>query len=73
MGQNLTKVANAPNSTHFIKDKLTPLSRLDLLGCIVDKREHVSKMGGYSDVYSAWSTKHDKKVAVKQVASTIKK
>lgn len=63
----------ADNKTHFIKDLLVPLAHLDLAGFILRTKQCDSKAGGYSDVYSAWSNKHDKKVAVKQVRNILKK
>jgi len=46
---------------------LSGLSHLNLDGQIVDKQAYVSKLGGSCDVFSAWSNKHGKKVAVKQI------
>ncbi len=46
---------------------LSGLSHLDLDGQIVDKQVCVSKLGGSCDVFTAWSNKHGKKVAVKQI------
>ncbi len=40
------------------------LSHFNLEGVIVQKRAHASEVG---DVYTAWSKRHDKKVAVKQI------
>jgi len=45
---------------------LSRLSHLNLEGQIVDK-SCVSKLGGSCDVFRAWSNKHGKKVAVKQI------
>ncbi len=46
---------------------LSGLSNLNLEGKIVRKQPHASGLGGSCDVFSAWSTKHNKKVAVKQI------
>ncbi len=46
---------------------LSGLSHLNLEGQIVDKQACISKLGGSCDVFSAWSNKHGKKVAVKQI------
>ncbi|KLO11692.1 kinase-like protein [Schizopora paradoxa] len=52
---------------------LSELSHLDLAGEIVEKEPHASGLGGSCDVYTAWSRKHEKKVAVKQVRAFLKK
>lgn len=46
---------------------LSELAHLNLDGQILDKQDCVSKLGGSCDVFRAWSTKHMKKVAVKQI------
>ncbi len=45
---------------------LSSIAHLDLGGRITKRQEHASKFGGSCDVYSAWSTKHKHKVAVKR-------
>ena len=50
-----------------LKDILSGLSHLDLGDQIVDKQIHASRYGASCDVYSAWSNRHNKKVAVKQI------
>ncbi|KLO10195.1 kinase-like protein [Schizopora paradoxa] len=50
-----------------LKDILAGLSHLDLGDQIVNKQVHASRYGSSCDVYSAWSNKHNKKVAVKQI------
>ncbi len=52
---------------------LSGLSNLNLEGKIVQKQPHASGLGGSCDVYSAWSTKHNKKVAVKQIRAYLRK
>lgn len=52
---------------------LSDLSALNLEGKIVRKQPHASGLGGSCDVYSAWSKKHNKKVAVKQIRAYLKK
>ncbi|KLO11698.1 kinase-like protein [Schizopora paradoxa] len=52
---------------------LSELSHLDLAGEIVDKEPHASGLGGSCDVCTAWSRKHERKVAVKQVRAFLKK
>lgn len=58
-------------------DKLTKilarLSHLNLEGDIVQKQPYASGLGFSCDVYSAWSTKLNKKVAVKQIRVFLKK
>ena len=61
------------NARHPVKDLLNSLSHLDLGGSIVPVEQRDSKIGGYSDVYSAWSKKHNIKVAVKQVRNILRK
>ncbi len=53
--------------SYILNFKLSRISHLDLAGDIIHKQSHASKLGGYADVYSAWSMKYKKKVAVKQV------
>lgn len=53
--------------THELKRKLAKLSHLDLAGYIIHKQPYASNLGGHSDVFSAWSTTHGKRVAVKQI------
>lgn len=50
-----------------LTDLLSDLPHLNLEGLIVNKQLHASSFGGTCDVYPAWSTKHGKKVAVKQI------
>ncbi len=52
---------------------LSSLSYLNLEGQIIDKKAHASGFGGSCDVYSAWSSKHNKKVAVKQIRAFMTK
>ncbi|KLO13883.1 hypothetical protein SCHPADRAFT_903755, partial [Schizopora paradoxa] len=52
---------------------LSGLSNLNLDGKIVRKQPHASSLGGSCDVYSAWSNKHNKKVAVKQIRAYLRK
>ena len=52
---------------------LAKLSHLNLRGDIVDKQAHASGLGGSCDVYSAWSTRYRRKVAVKQIRAFLKK
>ncbi|KLO13891.1 kinase-like protein [Schizopora paradoxa] len=52
---------------------LSGLSNLNLDGKIVRKQPHASGLGGSCDVYSAWSKKHHKKVAVKQIRAYLRK
>ena len=52
---------------------LTSLTHLSLEGKIVQKQPYASGLGGSCDVYTAWSTKHNKKVAVKQIRAFLKK
>ncbi len=49
--------------TRFSRGFRTSTSRAK----IVDKQACISKLGGSCDVFSAWSNKHGKKVAVKQI------
>ena len=51
----------------YLKDILSGLSHLDLEGQIVNKHMYASRFGSSCDVYTAWSNKHNKKVAVKQI------
>ncbi|KLO10840.1 kinase-like protein [Schizopora paradoxa] len=62
-----------PNRPHFVKESLASLSHLDVAGSILRMKQQEWKAGGYSDVYSAWSTKHNMKVAVKKVRGILKK
>ena len=50
-----------------LKEIISSLSHLNLEGKIVNKTIHASGFGGSCDVYSAFSTKHNRKVAVKQI------
>ncbi len=52
---------------------LSELSHLNLEGHVVNKQVHASGFGGSCDVYSAWSTRHGKKVAVKQIRAFMRK
>ncbi|KLO13879.1 kinase-like protein [Schizopora paradoxa] len=52
---------------------LASLSHLNLERTITGKQPHASGLGGSCDVYAAWSTKHNKKVAVKQIRAFLKK
>ncbi len=52
---------------------LSSLSHLNLEGFIVQKQAHASGLGGSCDVYFAWSNKHNKKVAVKQIRAFLRK
>lgn len=52
---------------------LLHLSHLNLTGRIVDKERNPFSSGGSSDVYSAWSKKHNEKVAVKVLRMFIQK
>ncbi|KLO13881.1 kinase-like protein [Schizopora paradoxa] len=52
---------------------LASLSHLSLEGQIVEKQSFVSGLGGSCDVYKAWSTKHNKRVAVKQIRAFLTK
>ncbi|KLO10839.1 kinase-like protein [Schizopora paradoxa] len=61
------------NTRHPVKELLEPLSYLDLEGSILPMKQRESKIGGYSDVYSAWSKRHNIKVAVKQVRNILRK
>ncbi|KLO05396.1 kinase-like protein [Schizopora paradoxa] len=56
-----------------LTDLLSNLSHLNLEGLIVDKQMHASGYGSSCDVFSAWSTKHGKKVAVKQIRMFLRK
>ncbi|KLO07299.1 kinase-like protein [Schizopora paradoxa] len=44
-----------------------PPACLNLEGQIINKELHASAFGGSCDVYTAWSVKHRRKVAVKQI------
>ena len=46
---------------------LSGLSHLNLDGAIINRQAHASGFGSSCDVYSAWSVKHKKKVAIKQI------
>ncbi len=52
---------------------LSVLSHLNLEGYIIQKQPHASGLGGSCDVYFAWSDKHNKKVAVKQIRAFLRK
>lgn len=52
---------------------LSGLSHLNLDGFIVQKQAYASGLGGSCDVYSAWSDKHNKKVAMKQIRAFLRK
>ncbi len=56
-----------------LEQVLSELSHLNLEGWIIDKQTHASGLGGSCDVYSAWSQKHNKKVAVKQIRAFLVK
>jgi len=56
-----------------LKSILAELSFLDLAGCIIEKKPNASNFGGYADVYTARSTKHNRTVAVKQVRIHLQK
>lgn len=60
-----------PTTTCSGMDKLDEilreLSHLNLKGYIEQKQQFASGFGGSCDVYTAWSTKHEKKVAIKQI------
>ncbi|KLO07652.1 kinase-like protein [Schizopora paradoxa] len=60
-------VPNEPNDELYqLNLEIYKLKYLDLVGhLIIDKR--APKLGGQSDVFSAWSTKHGKRVALKRV------
>lgn len=49
-----------------IEKILSGLSHLNLQGSITNKEPQPEGYGATCDVYSAWSTKHEKKVAIKQ-------
>ena len=46
---------------------LESLSHLNLEGKIIQKQQYASELGSSCDVFTAWSLKHNKKVAVKQI------
>ena len=48
------------------------IHHLDLSGYIDRKELHASAVGGSCDVYTAWSIKHNKKVAVKQIRALLR-
>ncbi|KLO14121.1 kinase-like protein [Schizopora paradoxa] len=50
-----------------LKEILSSLSHLDLEGQIINRTAHASGFGGSCDVYSAFSIRHNKTVAVKQI------
>jgi len=52
---------------------LSDLAHLNLEDQIVNKQAHASGLGGSCDVYTAWSVKHRKKVAVKQIRIFMRK
>ncbi|KLO06091.1 kinase-like protein [Schizopora paradoxa] len=52
---------------------LASLLHLNLKGKIIQKQPYASALGGSCDVYTAWSVKHKKKVAVKQIRIFLKK
>ncbi|KLO13867.1 kinase-like protein [Schizopora paradoxa] len=52
---------------------LAALSHLSLEGKIVQRQPYASGLGGSCDVYTAWSLKHEKKVAVKQIRAFLRK
>ncbi len=51
---------------------LSTLSHLNLQDQVVDKQEHVEGYGGSCDVFSAWSRKHNKGVAIKRIRSHLR-
>ncbi|KLO19003.1 kinase-like protein [Schizopora paradoxa] len=53
--------------TNRLQHELAQLSHLNLAGYISSKQPYAYKLGGQSDVFRAWSTKHGRRVAVKQV------
>jgi len=55
-----------------LKRLLARLSAFDLAEYIVQKQPHASKLGGFADVFTAYSTKHRTKVALKQVRVHLK-
>ncbi|KLO06696.1 kinase-like protein [Schizopora paradoxa] len=55
-----------------LESTLSSLAHLNLAGQIVEKNVHAEGFGGQSDVYSAWSRRHRKKVAVKQVRASLR-
>ena len=55
-----------------LAELLESLKHLNLEGVIVDKKPQVRGFGGSSDVFSAWSRKHNKDVAVKQVRACLR-
>lgn len=56
-----------------LEEMLSSLSHLNLEGKVINKTAHASGFGGSCDVYSAWSVKHDKKIAVKQIRAFMTK
>ncbi|KLO11196.1 kinase-like protein [Schizopora paradoxa] len=55
-----------------LEELLLSLSHLDLQNEIVEKKAEVEGFGGSCDVFSAWSRKHDKSVAVKQLRAHLR-
>ncbi|KLO08225.1 kinase-like protein [Schizopora paradoxa] len=50
-----------------LQEILSSLSHLNLRDAIIDKKVQAGGYGGSCDVFTAWSLKHNKSVAVKQV------
>jgi len=57
----------APRKMDRLEEILSSLSHLNLEGKVINRELHASAFGGSCDVYSAWSTKHNQRVAVKRI------
>jgi len=59
--------------THSLDTILSNLSHLNLDGQIIHEDYTISRIGSSCDVYTAWSVRHNKKVAVKQIRVSLGK
>lgn len=70
VSSNERRVHASTGGTHKKDDLqwiLSEKSHLNIGEFITDRQEHASGLGASCDVFSAWSEKHKKKVAVKRI------